>query len=130
MIRTPFFRTFLDLTRRLMKQHPEGPLFRGPERSGGKPYTRNALRCRFRRLRKKLPHLKGVTAYTYRHSYITDALVRGVPVATVAELVGHADLRMIQDHYGHLSEKKAHLQDAARKAAGYAEARKGRKKSA
>jgi integrase len=110
----------IHLTKRLMSEFPDGPFFRGPARAGRKPYTRNAIRCRFRRLRKKLPKLKGVIAYTFRHSYITDALERGVSVAAVAELAGHADLRMIEEHYGHLSQKRAHLQEAARKAAGYA----------
>ena len=45
-----------------------------------------------------------------------------MPVATVAELAGHKDLKMIQSHYCHLSEKRKHLQDAARKAAGCGEA--------
>lgn len=109
----------IELTKRLMVRNPQGPLFRGPR--GNKPFSKNGVRCRFRRLRQKLPHLKGVISYTYRHSYATDALERGVPVATVAELIGHKDLRMIANHYGHLSEKRRHLQDAARKAAGYAE---------
>ena len=113
----------IDLSTRLMARFPDGPLFRGPRRAGQKPYTRNSIRCRFRRLRKKLPHLKGVIAYTFRHSYITDALERGVSVAAVAELAGHSDLRMIQEHYGHLSQKAVHLRDAARKAAGYGEVR-------
>ncbi len=108
----------LELTRRLVREHPTGPLFRGPR--SGKPFTRNGIRCRFRRLRKKFPHLKGVISYTYRHTYTTDALERGVPVATVAELVGHQDIRMIADHYAHLSEKRQHLLEAARTAAGYA----------
>ena len=108
----------LDLCRRLIAKYPDGPIFRGPR--GGKPLTRNGIRCRFRRLRAKLPHLKGVISYTYRHSYITDALERGVPVATVAELAGHKDLKMIATHYAHLSEKRTHLAEAARKAVGYA----------
>lgn len=104
----------LEITRELVEQYPEGPLFRGPR--GGKPFTRNGIRCRFRRLRQKLPHLKGVVSYCYRHSFVTDALVNGVPVATVAELVGHKDLKMIQEHYAHLAEKAEHLREAARQA--------------
>jgi hypothetical protein len=34
-------------------------------------------------------------------------------VATVAELAGHKDLKMIAAHCGHLSEKRKHLADAA-----------------
>lgn len=108
----------IDLCKRLISKYAEGPIFRGPR--GGKPFTSNGIRCRFRRLREKLPHLKGVISYTYRHSYITDALERGVPVATVAELAGHQDLTMIVAHYAHLSEKRTHLADAAKKAVGYA----------
>jgi len=108
----------ITLTRKLAGQWPDGPIFRGPKRKGCQPYSRNAIRCRFRRLRAKLPQLKGIVSYSYRHGFITDALERGVPVATVAELAGHTDLKMIQQHYGHLSERRKHLQDAVRKAVG------------
>ena len=114
--------TMIELCRKLIALWPTGPIFRGPKRKGSKPFSRNALRCRFRRLRLKLPQLKGVVSYTVRHTYITDALERGVPVATVAELAGHKDLKMIQQHYAHLSEKRKHLSDAARRATGCGEA--------
>ena len=112
----------IELTKKLVARYPEGPIFRGPKRRGHRPFTRNGIRCRFRRLRQKLPHLKGVISYTLRHSYITDALVNGVSVATVAELAGHKDLKMLQEHYGHLSQKRLHLADAAKRAVGYASA--------
>ena len=71
-----------------------------------------------RRLREKLPHLKGVVAYCYRHTFATEALVNGVGVAQVAELLGHTSTEMVSTHYGHLTEKVAHLREAARKAVG------------
>ncbi len=113
----------VELCRRLVARWPEGPIFRGPEGRGHRhrPFSRNGLRCRFRRLRQKLPQLQGVISYTLRHTFITDALERGVPVATVAELAGHKDLKMIQSHYSHLSEKRKHLRDAVRRATGCAE---------
>jgi integrase len=40
----------VDHCRRLAGLHPTGPLFRNTE---GNPWNRNAIRCRFRRLRKK-----------------------------------------------------------------------------
>ena len=104
----------LELTKKLLLKYPQGPLFRGPR--GGRAFSRNNIRCRFRRLREKLPHLKGVVSYCYRHGYITDALVNGVPAATVAELVGHKDIQMIQNHYSHLAEKTLHLRKAAEQA--------------
>ena len=100
----------------LAAAHPEGALFRGPR--GGRPFSRNNVRCRFRRLREKLPHLKGVVAYCYRHTFATEALVNGVGVAQVAELLGHTSTEMVSTHYGHLTEKVAHLREAARKAVG------------
>ena len=100
----------LELTRKLMERHPTGRLFRN---SRGKPWTRNAIRCRFRNLRAKLPQLKGVVSYTYRHSFVTDALENGVGVAQVAELLGHTSTDMVMSHYQHLREKREHLKQAA-----------------
>jgi integrase/recombinase XerC len=106
----------VDLTRRLMAAHPDGPLFRGPR--GAKPFTRNGIRCRFRRLRAKLPHLTHFTAYSIRHTYCTTALVNGVGVAQVAELMGHSDTSMVSRVYGHPSGQLDHMREAARKATG------------
>jgi integrase len=106
----------IELTKRLMAEHPDGPLFRSPW--GGKPFTRNSIRCRFRRLRQKLPHLKGLIAYAYRHSFATDALVNGVGIAQVAELLGHTSTEMVMKHYSHIAGKIDHMREAAIKAAG------------
>ncbi|HKB04963.1 MAG TPA: site-specific integrase [Gemmataceae bacterium] len=105
-----------DLSRRLAEEFPEGPLFRGPR--GKRPFTRNGIRCRFRRLRKTLPHLAHFVAYNYRHSYASRALVNQVPVAEVAALLGHVDTGMVSRVYGHLADQFGHLRVAARKAAG------------
>ena len=78
------------------------------------PCHRNAVRCRFRRLRQKLGLDAGVVAYAFRHSWTTDALEKGVPIATVAELLGHSDTKMVSAHYSHLHEKREHLRTAAR----------------
>jgi len=47
----------VTLCTRLAKEHAEGPLFCNTR---GKPWSRNAVRIRFRRLREKFPQLKGV----------------------------------------------------------------------
>jgi integrase len=106
----------VELTKRLMEKNPTGPLFRGPR--GGKPFTRNGIRCRFRRLREKLPHLKHFISYHYRHSYATDALENGVGIAQVAELLGHTTTDMVMGVYQHLAERHEHMREAARRAAG------------
>ena len=103
----------VELTRRLMEKYPEGPLFRGPRSKRG--FTRNGVRCRFRDLRQKLPHLAGVISYTMRHSFATQALVNGVGIAHVAELMGHVDTSMVSQHYAHLAGNVQHMREAARK---------------
>jgi integrase len=107
-------RPMIQLCERLAKENPEGPLFRN---SRGKPWTGNAIRCRFRHLREKFPFLAGVTAYCYRHSFVTDGLEQGIPLATMAELAGHTTTRMLEQHYGHLCAKVGHMQEAAHRAA-------------
>lgn len=106
----------VEMSRRLVAERPEGPLF--PSRKQNRPFSKNAIRIRFRRLRSKLPHLKGIVAYAYRHSYASAALENGVGIAQVAELLGHTDTRMVSKHYGHLNQKVAHMKDAAKKAVG------------
>lgn len=100
----------VDLTRRLAAARPEGPLFLN---SRGRPWTRNAVRIRFRNLRRKHPELKGVVAYSYRSSFATDALEGGVPDATVAALLGHAGTATLHRFYNRLAGRVGHLQNAA-----------------
>lgn len=105
--------SMVTLCRRLAREHPEGPIFRNTR---GGPWTRNAIRCRFRRLRKKLNLPDGVVAYSIRHTYATEALVNGVDPISLCELLGHSDVSMLMKHYQHLAQKKEHLRDAAERA--------------
>lgn len=76
------------ITKRLLVKFSAGPLFRN---SRGAPWTQTAIRCRFRRLRKRLAGKvpADLCAYVFRHSFATDALERGVDPITLAELMGH-----------------------------------------
>jgi integrase len=103
-----------ELTGDLARENYDGPLFLNTR---GKPWTRNAIRIRFRNLRKRLGLAPGVVAYVFRHTFITDALEKGVPLASLAELAGHKDTRMISTVYSKLSKKRQHLADMAAKAA-------------
>lgn len=98
----------LDQCRTLAEQYPTGPLFRN---SDGQPWTLNAIRCRMRRLPVK------AMAYGFRHTWITQALIKGVAPAAVAELAGHSDLKMISNHYSHVAENQRMLRKAAEDAA-------------
>jgi integrase len=104
-----------DLSRVLIDRHPTGVLFRG---RFGQPLTNQAIRLRFRNLRRKLPHLVHFSAYTYRHTYCTEALVNGVGIAHVAELMGHSSTEMVSRVYSKLSQQVAHMREAAAKATG------------
>jgi integrase len=101
------------LTRELEAQHADGPLFLN---SRGRPWTRGAVRIRFRNLRKKHPELRGVVAYAYRHSFATSALERGVGVAQVAELLGHTSTDMVMRVYSHLDQRVRHMREQAERA--------------
>jgi integrase len=103
----------VELTARLAAKHPEGPLFRNED---GNPWTRNAIRCRFRRIRTKLGLGSNLVAYLYRHTFTTDALEHGAGIADVCELLGHTTTDMVMRHYQHLREKREHLRQAAIKA--------------
>ena len=74
-------------------------------------------RLRFQ-LREKLPHLKGVVSYTARHSFATQALVNGVGLAHLAELMGHVDTSMVSSHEAHLAGNLKTMQEAANRATG------------
>jgi integrase/recombinase XerC len=96
------------LSRRLMDEYPDGPLFRNED---GRPWNRNAVRCRFRRVRKKLNLGGDLVAYLYRHAVCTDLLESGTGLAQAAELLGHKGTEMIMRHYNKLRERRQHLRD-------------------
>jgi integrase len=59
----------------------------------GRPMTEACVRGR----------IEGATFHSLRHTYCSLCAMAGVPLAVIAESVGHRDLRMISEHYGHLA---------------------------
>lgn len=96
----------LDLTSNLMAKNLDGPLFRNLR---GAPWTKDAVNCRFARLKSKLG--KKYCLYLFRHSFATRMLESGVDALTVAILLGHSDTTMLGKVYQHLSHNPAHLRD-------------------
>ena len=92
------------ILRRLTLKYPDGPLLRNK----GKSWTAQSLANRCARF--------GFTAYQLRHSFCTNAILRGVDLVTIATLMGHADLKMISRVYGHIQRRDSHLQEALRRA--------------
>jgi integrase len=103
----------VELTKRLIEKHPDGPLF--PNEDGG-PWNRNAIRCRFRRVRKKLNLGGDLVAYLYRHAVATDLLESGTGIAQAAEILGHKGTDMIMRHYQKLRQRRDHLREQVMRA--------------
>lgn len=101
-----------ELFARLATLRPNGPVFLNTR---GKPWTRDSLRLAFRRVRRKTK-VDGAVPYSLRHLFGTRAIERGVDSLLVAELMGHKDVKMLQEHYAH--HKAETLKKAAEKATG------------
>jgi integrase len=100
-----------EMLRRRVERYPEGPLFLT---NRGIPFNNRNTHGRLRRLEKKLG-IPRFNLYSYRHSYITDALAKGLTADVVAELVGNS-ARTISKYYAHLEQRQDVLRDAARRA--------------
>ncbi len=98
----------------LAANRPEGPLFLT---SKGEPWTKDGIVRRLNRLKTKLKIDEPFTAYSYRHTFATDALVSGLDTPTVAALLGHKDSAMVSRVYGHLDKHSQHLSSKADEAA-------------
>ena len=97
----------VELTRRLIEGRTEGHVFRN---AYGDPWRPHAWGQAVRK------HRGGkAVAYAFRHLYATRKLVAGVPVATVAALLGHRSSAMVERIYSKLDRQTDHLRDAANK---------------
>lgn len=75
-------------------------------RADGRAWDRFAWRGPFKRAAAAAGLDSGVVAYTLRHSTITDLVVGGLDLATVALLSG-TSVGMIERHYAHLQKARA-----------------------
>lgn len=78
-------------------------------RAAGGPVARDTLGMNFEIIvrRAGLPYGKseemGVTYHTLRHTFASWLVMDGVDLFTVAKLLGHADTKLVESTYGHLS---------------------------
>jgi len=97
----------LAITKRLALKYPEGPLFRNHR---GRPWTKDALVHQCARMTKRLGF--HICPYAIRHTFATDAIIRGVDIVTIAELMGHKSLKMLHRAYQHVRKRGDHLKRA------------------
>ncbi len=89
----------VEICDRLCRHQPDGPIFRNTQ---GRPWTKDAIACRFRRMKKKV-NIKGLCAYGIRHSFATEGLKNGVDSLSLATIMGHTDVSMLARTYQHLA---------------------------
>lgn len=82
---------------------PAAPLF---ARADGKAWNKDAWKYPIREAVKAAGLPAKTTAYTLRHSTITDLVAGGLDLLTVAQISG-TSVRMIEKHYGHLQQRHA-----------------------
>jgi integrase len=82
---------------------PSAPLFM---RANGLPWSKESWNEPIAKALETAKLPAGVTAYTLRHSTITDLVTGGLPLLTVAQISG-TSAEMIERHYGHLARAAA-----------------------
>lgn len=107
----PLHREAVAILTKLALKFPTGKLFRN---SKSKPWSKDAIVLRFSRMSETLGF--EFFAYAIRHTYATDALLRGIDPVTVATIMGHKDAKMILKVYQHINLNTGHIADAVNKA--------------
>lgn len=79
-------------------KHPAAPLF---ARAGGEAWNKDAWKYPVKAAVNDARVPAAASAYTLRHSVITDLIRARLPILTVAQLSG-TSVAMIERHYGHL----------------------------
>jgi integrase len=105
----------LAITKRLMKKHPTGVLFRTHH---GNPWSRHSISEAFGSLKERTKAPTKYRLYDFRHSFVTHGLKREVDPVTMATLAGHKDMKMIHEIYSHISQDPAHMRKMAKRAVG------------
>jgi integrase len=96
-----------DAIRRLCKKYPDGPILRNLY---GRPWSDSAMCARLDALKQKLGLNPKITAYSYRHTSITNMMLKGLSWGLIAESHG-TSVEMLQKFYGHLDGHAGEMAD-------------------
>jgi integrase len=80
-----------------------------------RPWARCSIAQRLKRLRSRAGVPDDVTLYGLRHEFGTQAILNGIDMKTLAELMGHETTRMTE-HYVHMAGASKHLHTSMRRA--------------
>jgi integrase len=97
------------IVERLVAVHPQGAIFQTVR---GLRWSATAVARQFNVRRHAAGLRAGLSAYSYRHAWATNALIAGEPVAVVAELLG-TSVTMLARHYGHIGAFQNQLREVA-----------------
>jgi site-specific recombinase XerD len=108
----------VPLVRELIATYPTGTLFRNER---GKPWKKSTVCARFKSIKQAanraaaergVPGVRAaVTAYSYRHAFVTRWVEQDKPLQKLAELLNTSEA-MIRERYSHLFERAETLRDA------------------
>ena len=99
---------------RLAKQYPDEAIFRNAD---GKPWNKDSINCRMRRLKKKLDW-PWLCLTVLRHSFAHAHVANGTDVLLLQSLMGHSSTRMLDTVYAHSDKAVDALTAAANTTAG------------
>ena len=91
------------LAAQLSDRQFDEPLF---VRSNGEPWNRNTWKVPIAAAVQRAELPAGATAYTLRHSTITDLVISGLSLLTIGQ-ISDTSAEMIERHYGHLIQSVA-----------------------
>lgn len=86
----------------------EGPVFKTIR---GEPWARNSLAQKLKRLRARVGVPDEATLYGLRHRFGTRAILNGIDLKILADLLGHTTTRTAE-HYVHTAGEYDHLREA------------------
>ncbi len=97
-----------ELVQKLCKENPDGPVFLN---SKGRPWTKDSIGCRIRRL-KKTTGWDWLTMTSLRHSFAHAQVSAGTDSLILQQLTGHVDGRMLARVYAHADKATDQIKKA------------------